>query len=1299
MDKHGRLQPAGVMGEIVLGGTGISQGYLHREELNTARFITNEYGAGRLYRTGDQGYWTSDGMLVFGGRVDTQLKLRGYRIEPGEIEQVMVGYSGIEGSAVVALEIGGVLQLVGYYSGKMITADLLRSYLLSLLPWYMVPAHLVALEMLPRTVNGKIDRDRLPLPELKGTSAPEGELETLLSIIWSTELNIPVIHREDNFFALGGHSLSAVRVLSRIYEQTGVRLELRDLFLYPELQAQALLLERSEQTGYQPIPVVPEQLYYALSHAQHRLWVLDQFREVAVAYNIHLCYRLEGSIDLPILEAAFRHVIDRHESLRTRFISHQGIPCQQITDMPFVLAYSDLSAVPGKEQLVLKAAGEAVIAPFDLEEGPLLRACIWQLEARQYVFVLVVHHIIADEWSIGILMEELLTVYNAYRGGIQPSLSILSIQYKDYSAWQRDILRNERAVAASRYWAQLLHEPLPLLSMPADRQRTPIMTYSGERIDLVIPPAIHKALQDVLKQENSSLFMGLLSLVYALLYRYSGQKDIIVGTPVAGRDHPALKDQIGFYVNLLALRIQLDPAGSFTGLLNEVKALLLEAYTHQEYPFDLLLKELSPKRDLSHSPLFDVMVVLHDDRRSVALDDIRAEEIKLETGFSKFDLTFLFTDTEDALGLTLEYNTNLFDKERIERLSRHFLQLAAAFTAHPHHKLRDVEILSDEEKQQLLQTFNGQAAPASEETLVSRFEAQARRTPQQIAYRDENTQLDYRTLSDRSAQLARYLVAACGVAQQEPVALIMNRSEWLLTGMLGILKAGAAYLPIDAGLPAERIRYMLADAGVKVAIAVIPFSCEGVRVLPADSSWEVELEKEQDVVIPEANDLAYVIYTSGSSGRPKGVMISHASIVQLCDWHQEAFQLNTDSRATLFAGVSFDASGWEIWPYLLSGATLFRIPESIRADMELLGSFLATYNITHCFIPTAVCRTLLNSGVMLSADLTLLTGGESLGYVSAHVCRLYNNYGPTESTVVTTSYRVTGETMEAVPIGKPITGRKVYILDEEMHLQPVGVNGKIYIAGEGLASGYLGLPALTAERFIADPFHKGLMYDSGDTGRWLADGNIEFTGRSDEQVKIRGNRVEPAETAGELMQHAGITEAVVCAFGNAGDVFLAAYYVGRDDVSPQMLRTYLQHHLPEYMIPAYFIPVPSIPLTVNGKTDRDALPAPVPVTADFTAPRNEVEGKLAVIWQDILGVSRVGIGDNFFLLGGQSLKAIQVLSRIHKEFSIKLELNSLFQYPILSDFHDEIAVLIWARSTQSNVNTITNPTKIDEIVL
>ncbi|WP_146154542.1 non-ribosomal peptide synthetase, partial [Chitinophaga ginsengisoli] len=1086
-------------------------------------------------------------------------------------------------------------------------------------------------------------------------------------------------------------------VLSRVYEQTGVRLELRDLFLHPELHALALLLEQREQTGYQPIPVISQQEYYPLSHAQHRLWVLDQFKEVAVAYNIHLCYRLKGSIDIPLLEAAFRYVIGRHESLRTKFINQHGVPFQQITDTTFVLAYSDLSAVTNKEQLVLKAAEEAVATPFNLEEGPLVRACIWQLEAGAYVFVLVLHHIIADEWSMGILMEELLAVYNAYREGNQPALNNLTIQYKDYSAWQQVMLREGTAVAARKYWTQLLQEPLPLLSMPTDRQREPIMTYSGERIDFVIPTITFKALQQLLKEENSSLFMGLLSLVYVLLYRYSGQKDMIVGTPVAGRDHPALKDQVGFYVNLLALRMQLDTTVSFTGLLNKVKTLLLDAYTHQEYPFDILLKELSLKRDLSHSPLFDVMMVLHDGRKSVGLKDISAEEIKLETGFSKFDLTFLFTETDGELGLTLEYNTALFDRERIQGLGNHFIQLTAAFAIDPDCIVREVEILSDEEKHQLLETFNGPVAAASEETLVSRFEAQARRTPQQIAYLDENTELDYRTLSKRSTQLARYLVTVCEVRSQEPVALIMNRSEWLIAGMLGVLKAGAAYLPVDASLPIERIRYMLADAGVKVALSAIPFSSEDVTVLPANVYWE-EVGQDWDITIPEADDLAYVIYTSGSSGRPKGVMVAHASIVQLCDWHTRAFQVNTSSRATLFAGVSFDASGWEIWPYLLNGATLYRVPEAARTDMELLGSFLTTHNISHSFLPTAVCRTLLNSGVALNGDLTLLTGGEALGYIPSPVCKLYNNYGPTESTVVTTSFHVTEGTKGAVPIGKPIAGRTVYILDENMRLQPVGVNGRLYIAGEGLALGYLGLPALTAARFVANPFHKGVMYDSGDTGRWLADGNIEFTGRSDEQVKIRGNRVEPAETAHLLMEHERIQQAVVCAFGNTDDVLLAAYYVG-DDVSPPLLRSWLQDHLPEYMIPAYFIRVPAIPLTVNGKTDRDALPAPIPVNTDFTAPRNETEGKLAVIWQDILGVARVGIDDNFFLLGGHSLKAIQVLSRIHKEFSIKLDLSSLFQHPILSDFHDEIAVLIWAKSTQTDVTTITNPTKIDEIVL
>ncbi|QHS63368.1 non-ribosomal peptide synthetase [Chitinophaga agri] len=1260
LDERLGLQPVGVAGELCIGGAGVGLGYLNNAELTSSRFVSNPYGAGLLYRTGDMARWQSDGNVLFLGRADDQVKVRGYRIELGEISQVLAGHSSIRDAVAKVSD----QSLAVYYTlSEAVSASALRYYLESRLPHYMVPAHFIELAALPLTASGKVDRSALPSP-VAGTRSyrlPATPLSLELAAIWSSVLSQEVIGLDDHFFELGGHSLKAVQLISRIYREFSVRLSLKELFTHPVLEAQSQLIAQSRREQYTPIPVIASADSYPLSNAQQRMWVLYELSPGSAAYNIPLLSRLSGKIDQLALEQSLQVLLLRHESLRTVFEQQDGEPRQRIAS--FSGSLLTVYDYPGDEPRALAHAQSLSAIPFDLSAGPLLRVCLLMTGAEEGLLLLCLHHIIADEWSMQVLFGELIRLYNGYVSGSPVELEALRVQYKDYAYWQRSQLP-EALLSSRTYWTERFSGVLPVLDLATDYLRPSVKGYQGASYTYTFNAGDSELFGQVLQDHHSTLFMGLLALVKLLLYRYTGQTDLIVGSPVAGREHPDLENQVGFYVNTLALRDELKGGEGFSTLLEQVRQTVLEGFAHQAYPFDELVTMLSLSHDMSRSPLFDVMVSLQDQHILPEVAGLSVSAIHPDQGISKFDLSFYFADTADGIQLQLEYDTALYSHERIVRMTGHLEGLMRAVLRQgTSASLSSLSYLSDAEQQELLYTFNDTSAAYDlSDTIISLFEQQVAISPSSIAVISEDISLSYAELNARANALAHYLLNDYAIRPGELIGLKTARTAYFVIGIFGILKSGAAYIPIDPEYPAERVGYMISDSGLRLLLTDQEGEeRSGVETIfltdPAVYSSRSAMNPGRST---DGGQLAYVLYTSGSSGRPKGSQISHSSVVNLSSWHQRQFGLTTESVGSLYANISFDASVWELFPYLLSGGSVKMLSGDLRLDLPALVKELNTGGITHTFLPTGILKSILSSALTLKKELIILTGGDTLDRISAPGLTIYNNYGPTESTVVTTSYRIKGGE-EVIPIGKPISNVQVYILDERLGLQPVGVAGELCIGGAGVGLGYLNNAELTASRFVANPYGEGLLYRTGDMARWQSDGNVLFLGRADDQVKVRGYRIELGEISQVLAGHSSIRDAVA----KVSDQSLAVYYTLSEAVSASALRYYLESRLPHYMVPAHFIELAALPLTASGKVDRSALPAPVAGTRSYRLPATPLSRELAAIWSSVLSQEVIGLDDHFFELGGHSLKAVQLISRIYREFSVRLSLKELFTHPVL----------------------------------
>ena len=1298
LDEAMRPVPAGEPGELYLGGKGVTRGYLGRPALTAERYLPDPHAAapgGRLYRTGDRARWNADGTLAYLGRLDAQVKIRGFRIELGEIEAALRLHPSVRDCVVVARpDAEGEKRLAAYVVGPA-DAEGLRAHLRRSLPEPMVPAAFVAMEALPLTPNGKLDRKALPAPVFGSAEdryvAPRTPVETVLAGIWAELLRVERVGVHDGFLELGGHSLLGTRVVSRIREALGVELTAGAVFELPTVAALAGRVEALRQAGAPPEPpLAPVERTDALplSFAQQGLWFLDRLQPGSAFYNVPAAVRLSGPLDAPALERALGQVVRRHEPLRTRFAEVDGAPVQVVDPFRgFTLPVEDLSALPAaeREAEARRRAGDDASRPFDLAAGPLFRAALLRLAADEHVLLVAMHHAVTDGWSLELFFAELSALYAAGGDAARAALPPLPVRYADYAGWQRARLAGEAPRRELAYWRERLAGAPALLELPTDRPRPAVQSFRGARERVELPAALLARLEAVGRAEGATLYMVLLGAFQLLLSRHAGSDDVVVGSPVAGRTRRELEGLIGLFVNTLVLRTDLSGDPTFRALLGRVRQATLGAYDHQELPFDRLVEELHPERSLSHAPLFQVMFAL-DDAAGVPerVGGLEARRVEAEHAAAKFDLTLSLEGDARGMRGVLEYATDLFDRATIRRMLRHLRRVLEQVADDVDVRLSRVRLLDEAERRTVVAEWNRTDAPAAGTTLHGLFEAQAERTPEAAAVVCAGARLGYGELEARANRLANHLRRR-GVGPEVRVAVCLEPGPEMIVSVLAVLKAGGAYVPLDPASPAERLRAMLGDAGV--AVLVTEESLRGRIPSPGVDTVSVDGDRAGIAAEPATRpvggampgSLAYVIYTSGSTGVPKGVAVEHRGACNLVPALVRLCGVDPGTRALLLAPLHFDASVAEIFSALAAGAALHLPDAAAAVPGDALVALLRRERITHTKLtPSAL-------GALPAAELpdlrTLVVGGEActadLVARWGRGRRFVNVYGPTEATV-----RVSAAVCVPEPrhpsLGAPLANTRLYVLDPSGEPAPVGVAGELHVGGVQLARGYLGRPALTAERFVPDPFGGApgrRLYRTGDRARWRADGVLEYLGRLDAQVKVRGFRIEPGEIESVLRRHPDVRECAVVARDDApGGRRLVAYVVGGCD--PDALRAHLRRSVPEYMVPAAFVALGALPLTPNGKVDRRALPAPdfgAPAER-YVAPRTPVEEALAAIWAEVLGVARVGVHDGFFELGGHSLLATRLVWRIQDALDGEVSVLSLFETPTIAGLAPRLAV-------------------------
>ncbi|MCF4968894.1 non-ribosomal peptide synthetase [Nostoc sp. CMAA1605] len=1310
LDKNLQPVPVGVPGELYIGGVALARGYFNRPDLTQERFINNPFGAGRLYKTGDLTRYLADGNIEYLGRIDSQVKIRGFRIELGEVEAALSQFEGVEGCCVIVREdTRGDKRLVAYlvaHQNCAPTVSELRQFLKANLPEYMVPSAFVIMESLPLTPSGKVDRRALPAPAQSTTSntylAPRTPIEELLTQIWAQVLKVEPVGIDDNFFELGGHSLLATQLVSRIRSIFKVELPLYELFAAPTVGELAHIIGQLQQETLEisAPPILPRasNAELPLSFAQQRLWFLDQFDQKSVLYNIPTVLRLVGHLQIVALEQSLQAIIHRHEALRTNFITIDGQPTQVIREQGTV-SIVDLQHLPRTEQeiLVQQLVQEQLIERFDLVRQTLIRVKLILLNQTEQVLLVCMHHIVSDGWSMGVFISELTQLYNAYSQGQPSPLAPLAIQYADFALWQRQWLQGEVLQNQLSYWEQQLKDAPTVLSLPTDRPRPAVQTVVGATHEFALSVELTDKLVKLSQAQGCTLFMTLLAAFDTLLYRYTGQSDILVGSPIANRDRTEVEGLIGFFVNTLVMRSNLAGNPSFSELLTRVRDMALGAYAHQHLPFEMLVEALQPERDLSHTPLFQVMFNLQNAPVSeLELNGLTVSSLPIPGMTAAFDMTLFMQNTANGLVGVWEYNTDLFDHSTIERMISHFVTVLEAVVNNPQAPIDQLPILTTVEQQKLLFEWNDtQADYPAGKCLHELFAQQAELTPDAVAVVFENEQLTYQQLNIQANQLAHYLQSA-GVKPETLVGIYLERSLSMTVALLAVLKAGGGYVPLDVDYPQQRLAYISEDSEISVLITqesllnTLPVA--GVKVIALDQQWDVlnSQHRENPVSAVTPENLACVLYTSGSTGRPKGVMLTHAALVNHCSAISEAFSLTSSDRVLQFAAFGFDVALEEIFPTWFKGGTVVLRPTQMFSSFGNFAQFIAQQQLSVLTLTSAYWHEWMvavsQSYATVPPSLRLLTvGGDTVlpetvamwqQFVGDRITCL-NAYGPTEASVTAIVYDVQNfhpEKTNTVPIGHPVANTEIYILDSHLQPVPIGVKGELYIGGVRIARGYLNRPELTQEKFIPHPFKDGKshrLYKTGDLARYLPDGNIEFIGRLDDVVKIRGFRVALGEVESLLVQHPDvICQVVIVREDQPGHKQLVAYVVSDNpSLTQSELQSFLKQKLPNYMVPTAFVMLEGLPVTTNGKVDRRALPAPSQEIdlSNFVFPTTPTQKLIADIWSSVLGTTQLGIRNNFFDMGGNSLRAIQVMSLLREALQLDLPLRYLFENPTVAE--------------------------------
>ncbi|HEY4903815.1 MAG TPA: amino acid adenylation domain-containing protein [Candidatus Sulfotelmatobacter sp.] len=1332
LDSRMEPVPVGVAGELHVGGAGVTAGYWRRAELNTQKFVADPFGKdSQLYKTGDKVRYRADRNLEWLGRMDGQIKLRGFRLELGEIEAALAAGPEVLHSVVQLreTETGGP-QLVAYVvprPGALASHEGLRERLEARVPSHAIPAAFVFLDAIPKLPNGKVDIRRLPLPDAAMQSqpakvAPRSPVEEVIAGIWEQVLLREHIGVREDFFALGGHSLLAAKVVSRILPTLGIELPLRSIFERPTIEGLSALIEnlRLERSAAftQPIAPARRDVSPPLSFAQQRLWFLDQLEPGNPLYNVPCAIHLEGNLDQEALERSLNEIVRRHEILRTRFTTNSGQPVQVIAPaLSIPLPVTELGRLPQAERRAKaeRLAAEEAKRSFNLGAGPLLRANLLRLAADEHVLLLNIHHIASDETSREIIVRELVALYDAFSQDKPSPLAELKTQYADYAVWQRGWLKNGTLDKEIAYWRERLQGAPAVLELPTDHSRPAIQSFRGANQSLDLDPAIAESLKGLSQREGATLFMTLLAAFQALLSRYTGQDDIVVGSPFTNRQRAEVEGLIGFFVNTVPLRADLSHDPSFRQLLHRVKETALAAYDHRELPLEKLVEELRPERNLSYNPLFQVLFAVQNTVSSVEqVGGITLHLRDVDTGTAKFDLTCTVIPRESGFTTSFEYNTDLFEAASIRRMIDSFHSILEAAARDPEQPISQLPLLSHRERQRVLVEWNATQSDYPRDRCIHQLvEAQAAESPDATAVLHEHNRLSYRELNQRANQLAHFLRKR-GVGPEVPVGVCLENSLELTVALLAVLKAGGACLALDPAYPKERLHLMLEDSGAPLLLSregLLPDLAsphtERICVLAAGEFLDDESRENPEPNVTPAS-LAYMIYTSGSTGKPKGVMLTHEGLVNYIAAAVKLYGLRPSDRLLQFSSISFDIAIEEIFPTWAAGATLvLRSGTFSLAGSDFL-RWAKQQKLTVLSVATAYWHELVHelteSGAALPESLRLvIVGGEKAQIqaleawrkVAGSRVRWLNTYGPTETSVIATSYEPpsSGPLPSPLPIGRPIDNVRIHILDRNLQLVPVGIPGEVHIGGPGVARGYLNHADLTEAKFVSDPFSSrpnARLYKTGDLARYLEDGQIEFVGRRDFQVKIRGFRVELGEIEAALAKHPAVRECIVAAREEGNIKRLAAYVVpaAGATVDAGALRKFLKKQLPEYMVPPDFVRLEEFPLTPNGKVDRKALPAPQPGVVSesgHVAPTNFVEVQLVAMWEEILGKKPVGIRDNFFDLGGHSLLAVRLMRRIEQSFKRKLPLTTLFEAPTIEQFAALLQQERWTPSHSSLV--------------